>query len=442
MQDMPNMVASSAGTALAIGAVVLLTAWLPIVLRILPLSLPIVAVAAGYLFPPGRWLEIARQTPISYSLIEHVTEFVILISLMGAGLRIQRPLSWHRWRTTARLILLAMPLTIGAIALLGYAMIGLAWPAALLLGAVLAPTDPVLAAEVQAGAPNEEEGGEVRFALTSEAGLNDGLAFPFVVLSMTLLTFSWQATWLRWLTMDLLWSVGCGLAVGFAAGRIFGWLTFRLPRLPLSKTDDGLVAVGVTLISYALADFAHGYGYIAVFVAAVTLRAEDRDNEFHSAMADLSEQIERILMVMLMAAFGAALAAGVLKPLSWSDALLGLIVLLIFRPLICWLSLSRLPLPLGARGLISFFGIRGLGTFYYMAYAAGRIDLPQGERLWAIACFVVLVSVLIHGATSTPLMGWADRRRRAKAISPSQQPRSPDTSAPISGASGRRDGTI
>ena len=403
----------SALIVLVVGAVILLTAWLPLVLRFLPMSLPIVAVALGYLLMPPSWFASSEPTPFHGRLLERLAEFVVLIALMGAGLRIERPLAWKTWSATFRLLIVAMPLTIFAVAWLGSAGLGLAWSSALLLGAVLAPTDPVLAADVQALPPGAGEGGDVRFAITSEAGLNDGLAFPFVLLAIALVTQPFAEMWPRWVAFDVVWKIGVGAAIGFAAGRTFGWLTFRLPRLKLSKTGDGLVAVGVTLISYAASELLDSYGFIAVFIAAVTLRATDRGHDFHAAMAEFSEQVERVLMVLVMMIFGGAIAAGLLAPLGWREIAAGLAVLLVVRPLAGWISLIGVPLPRTARAMIAFFGIRGIGTFYYMAYAFGRASFEDATRLVAIASFVVLASVLMHGASSTPLMKWADGRRAA-----------------------------
>lgn len=399
---------------LGLGALVLLSAWLPLVVRNLPLSLPIVAVCVGYLMPHGPWLDRATAILFQGRVLEHLVEFVILVALMGAGLRIHRPIDWRRWQATWQLLGIAMPLSIFAMAILCWTVLGLPWASALLIGAVLAPTDPVLACDVQVGPPGEDEGGEVRFGLTSEAGLNDGLAFPFVVLAMALATAPGEGMWSHWLAIDVVWKISSGAAIGYFAGRVFGWLTFRLPRLKLSRTGDGLVAVGVTLMSFGATELANGYGFIAVFIAAVTLRATDRSSDFHEAMAEFSEQIERVLMVIVLLVFGVVIGAGALHVLEWPDILVGTAMLLVIRPFLGWISLIGTPLPHAARGLIAFFGIRGLGTFYYMAYAMGRSPFPDGGRLWAIASFVVLASILLHGVASTPLMAWADRRRRAR----------------------------
>ena len=404
----------SALIALVAGVVILLTAWLPLALRRLPLSLPIIALAIGVALAMIPRLSASLTPLMQRHAVERLSEIVLLIALMGTGLRIERPWSWRGWRAPARLLLIAMPLTIVAIAALGAGVLGFTASAALLLGAVLAPTDPVLAADVQARPPGEGEGGEMRFSLTSEAGLNDGLAFPFVLLAMSLATTSFAEVWRSWLAFDVLFRIACGGAIGFLAGRLFGWLTFKLPRLKLSKTGDGLVALGMTLIAYGATQLVHGYGFIAVFIAAVTLRAADRGHGFHRAMAEFSEQAERLLMVLVMMIFGGAIAAGLLRPLEWRDVAVALAILFVVRPVIGWISLIGVPLPGIARVLIACFGVRGIGTFYYLAYAFDRATFAESPRLGAIAAFTVLASVVLHGIAATPVMAKVDRRRAAR----------------------------
>ncbi|MFT4118373.1 cation:proton antiporter [Bradyrhizobium sp.] len=403
---------SPAVVAISLGFLILLTAWLPLIVRRLPLSLPIVAVALGVAMSYIPGTERYAGSLFRDAVLEHLTEFVVLIALMGVGLRIERPFSWMRWNLTFRLLVIAMPLTIVAMTVLCMVLPGLPLASALLVAAALAPTDPVLAADVQVGPPGEEEGGEVRFSLTSEAGLNDGLAFPFVALAIGLTGASYETLWKGWLLI-VLWKIGCGVTIGYIAGRAFGWLTFKLPRLKLSKTGDGLVAVGVTLLSYGATELAHGYGFVAVFIAAMTLRATDRGHDFHSAMAEFSEQIERVLMVIVLVIFGDAVASGVLTALRWEDALAGAAMLLLIRPITGWIALLGNPFPAAGRALIAFFGIRGLGTFYYLAYAMNRAHFEEAPRLWALASLVVLASVILHGVTSTPVMNWVDRRRQS-----------------------------
>ena len=235
------------------GGIILVTAWLPLVLKPLPLSLPIACIAIGTLLALSPLSYVIAANPLENRLItERLTEFAVLVSLMGAGLKLDRPLSWRGWMVTWRLLAISMPLTIAGIALFGWGILGLGLAPAILLGAALAPTDPVLASDVQVGPPNSEKEDDVRFALTSEAGLNDALSFPFVYLAIAIaMSQVSDDPWLaEWLAIAVLWKLVAGLAIGWLSGRALGYLTFRISRSTrLSKTRDGLVAIGITCIT-------------------------------------------------------------------------------------------------------------------------------------------------------------------------------------------------
>ncbi|MBU8538448.1 cation:proton antiporter [Falsiroseomonas tokyonensis] len=393
------------------GLLIALVTWLPLVLRRLPLSLPIVCIALGaaiFALPMVG----SEPLPLAFpAFTERFTEFVVIIALMGAGLKIDRVFHLRRWAVTWRLLGITMPLSILAITLLG-AWAGLPWVAALLLGASLAPTDPVLAADVQVGPPQSGEEDEVRFGLTSEAGLNDGLAFPFVHLAIVLaLAAETGEPWLlHWLGYHALWEIGFGVVAGWAVGRAFGWLTFHMPgESRLAKTGDGLIAIAATFVSYGLTEMAHCYGFLAVFVTALTLRHAHRKHEFHREMHDLTEQVERLTMMLLLLLFGGALVSGLLAPLTWVDVGVAVVVLLLVRPLAGLAGLVGLRAAWGEKLTLAFFGIRGVGTFYYLAYGLNHAPFAQAERLWALVGLIVLLSVLLHGLTVTPAMRWLDR---------------------------------
>lgn len=170
-----------------LGAIILITAWLPLVLKPLPLSLPIACVALGALMALSPLSYVAAANPLENRLItEQLIELAVIISLMGAGLKLDRPISWRNRMVTWRLLAISIPLTIACIALLGWGFLGLGLASAILLGAAFASTDPFLASDVQVGSPNSQEEDDVRFALTSEAGLNDALSFPFVYLAFAI----------------------------------------------------------------------------------------------------------------------------------------------------------------------------------------------------------------------------------------------------------------
>ena len=396
------------------GVLITLVAWLPLALKRLPLSLPIICMAAGaaiFLIPAISFRPLPMILP---DIAERLTEFVVIIALMGAGLKLDRLFSWRRWNVTWRLLGITMPLSIAAIMLIGVTLLGLPWPVALLLGACLAPTDPVLAADVQVGPPKSGEEDEVRFGLTSEAGLNDGLAFPFVNLAIALAAASSASKpWLQqWLLHDVLWEVSVGLLGGWAVGWLFGWLTYHVPaRSRLVQTGDGLIDIAATLISYGVAEMLDSYGFLAVFVTALTLRRSHRDHDFQRDMHALTEQVERLAMMVLLILFGGALVSGLLAPLVWQDLVAAIAIILIVRPAAGLIGLIGMPAERSEKMTLAFFGIRGVGSFYYLAYALNHGDFGSGERLWAIIGLVVLLSILLHGLSVTPVMRAMDRQQ-------------------------------
>jgi sodium/hydrogen antiporter len=312
-----------------------------------------------------------------------------------------------------------MPLTILAVALLAFYVLGLPAAMALLLAASLAPTDPVLASEVQVGGPRSGEEDEVRFALTSEAGLNDGLAFPFVHLALVIgLAASLPGAWPTfsmlsgWLLADVVWRIAAGIGIGWLVGRGLGWLTFGKSHAKLSGTRDGLVALGSTFVAYACAEICHGYGFLAVFVAALMLRDTERNHAYHEDLHDFSEQIERLLMMLILVLFGGAIATGLLANITWLDFVAALAIIFLIRPLAGWVSLIGSGHSANERALVSFFGIRGIGSFYYIAYGVNHGAFESSERLWAITGLVALLSIIVHGITATPAMRWFDQLQR------------------------------
>lgn len=398
-----------------LGLMVLLTAWLPMLLKEAPLSLPIICVGLGALifgvFLPGADLSPLEQPDI----YERATEIVVVVALVGAGLKLDRKCGLKSWSATWRLLVIAMPVTILAIAGAAFWLLGLSVAAALLLGASLAPTDPVLASDVQVGPPATGEEDEVRFTLTAEAGLNDALAFPFVHLAIALTGAAslWdREVWTHFALMDVLWRLAAGIGVGWLVGRVLGFLAFRLPnRSALSRTGDGLVALGLAFVAYGATELAHGYGFAAAFVAAVTFRNVERGHDYHERLHDFAEQIERLLLMLILVLFGGALAGGLLAPLTWAGAAFAAVTLFLIRPAAAYVSLIGFKRPFHEKAIISFFGIRGLGTIYYLAYALSKAPQQGQEIIWAAAGLVILISILLHGAIVTPVMKRFDRKQ-------------------------------
>ncbi|WP_445155495.1 cation:proton antiporter [Arthrobacter sp. Hor0625] len=420
MFEGPSVAFVAAGIAVFVAAV------LPKLLRNMPLSMPMVFLGAGMLaftLMPG----LPNPDPLQHGeFVTHLTEVCVIISLMGAGLALDRPVGLRRWSTTWRMLGLAMPLCIIGLTLLGLWFLGLGLGAALLVAAALAPTDPVLASEVQVGEPADEDEAteredEIRFGLTSEAGLNDGLAFPFVYLAIAI-SFVGAAPsgWLgNWLAVDVLWRIVIGVLLGIGTGKLLGRLFFsaRHESIRLSNHSEGFVALAATFLAYGVTELAEGYGFVAVFVCAVTIRAAERTHGFHRVMHSYVEQLERLLTVVILVLLGGAIARGLLAGIGWAEVLVALAFLLLVRPLAGWIGLARGKTGPRERIAIAFFGIRGIGSLYYLAFALGHGNFgAQAQELWAFVALVVAMSIVLHGATTAPVMNRLDRLRERRAV--------------------------
>lgn len=396
------------------GLLTALVVWLPLALKRLPLSLPIVCIALGAALFSLPQITLRPLPSLYPHIAERFSEFVVIIALMGAGLKIDRIFDWRRWALTWRLLAITMPLGIIAITALVALALGVPWAVALLIAASLAPTDPVLAADVQVGPPKTGDEDDVRFGLTSEAGLNDGFAFPFVHLAIALIAVSGTSDpwFLEWLSYRVLWEIGIGVAAGWAIGRVFGWLTFHVSsRTKLVKTGDGLIALSATLVSYGFTEIVHSYGFLAVFVTALSFRGTHRDHDFHHDMHDVTEQIERLTMMVLLLMFGGALVSGLLAQVTWLDALVAAIILLVIRPITGIIGMIGQKSDWNEKLTLAFFGIRGVGSIYYLAYGFNHAKVEGMEHLWGLVGLVILFSILLHGLTVTPVMRTLDEER-------------------------------
>jgi NhaP-type Na+/H+ or K+/H+ antiporter len=387
------------------------------------ISLPIFFVAFGMLVF-GLPIGLPAPDPLEQGVTtEHLAELGVIVALMGVGLKIDRVPGLRAWASTWRLLAITMPLSIAGAAALGW-WLGLAVPTAILLGACIAPTDPVLASEVQVRGPGmgteakgvaDAAGGEdeVRFALTSEAGLNDGLAFPFTNLAIAIaLVGLAPGNWFgEWLLVD----VGYRIVVGVLAGIVLGYLTARAvfatePTTPVAESVRGLEAIAGTLLVYGATELVGGYGFIAVFVAALMVRHYERSHDYNRSLHEVSEFAEQVMMALIMLFFGGAIVGGLLQPLTLEAIVATVAIVFLVRPLaggVGFLGFDRDPVE---RATIALFGVRGIGSFYYLAYGLNAAAFPDADVLWAVVGAVVLLSIVVHGITATPAVRWLERR--------------------------------
>ncbi|UUL82002.1 cation:proton antiporter [Sphingomonas qomolangmaensis] len=400
---------------LGLGLLTLLVAWAPLFIKRAPLSLPILCVGIGAaVFSFDRIAPYALHPLEGPELVEHAAELIVIVSLMGAGLKIDRALKWQNWAITTRLMVIAMPLSIAAFWWAGLSLLGLGAATALLLAASLAPTDPVLASDVQIEDPQSAQDDEARFALTSEAGLNDSFAFPFVHLAILAAAGGWGAQmWQEWALDPVLTRLSVGAAAGIAGGWLVGHVIYGLrDENRLARTGDGFVALGVTLAIYALTELLHGYGFFAVFLAGLMIRRAARDHDFNDRMHNFADESERLLMMVLLFMFGGMLTAGGLFTLvGWPEVAFAALAIFVIRPLAGWIALLGVARPPLERFVVAFFGIRGLGSIYYLAYGLNHARFEEPNRVWGAAGLVILVSILLHGVSVTPLMRRLDRQR-------------------------------
>ena len=392
------------GTVILIGAVVLS------VQKGRPFSAALIYLGAGALagillnLIGVRWYDPVEDAEI----FSRAAELAVIVSLFGAGVKLDRALSWRGWRTPILLLVVAMPLTIAGMAVIGYAMLAMGLASAILLGAVLAPTDPVLAEDVQVGGPMETEPeDEARFSITAEAGLNDGLAFPFVMLAL----FGYERGfgrigdwWLEWLTADLLYAIVLGFVVGAVAGRLIAAFTYRvLDRGWLSSPFDAFVAIGAIFAVYGATELTGGYGFLAVFAAGVAFRRYEQGHDVNVRLHEVTLVVEKLAELSVLLLFGSVLPLGGVLELGLPvlGAALGLVF--VVRPVAVLVSLLPSGRPWRERLFIAWFGIRGIGSIYYLGFAFAALTPADARPLFSVVAVAILASVLLHGLTSSSL---------------------------------------
>jgi NhaP-type Na+/H+ or K+/H+ antiporter len=431
-----------------VGIVLVLTSLVGSTVQRLPLTTTVLYLGIGAALGPLGAGMIRLDAVEDARWLERATEVAVLVSLFGGGLKLRAAMSDRRWRTPVQLATVVMTLTVGLVTLVGVTLLGLPLGAAVLLGAVLAPTDPVLASDVQLEHADDRD--RLRFSLTGEAALNDGTAFPFVMLGLGLLGAHDLGAWgWRWLAVDVLWAGSSGLLVGYGLGwvvsRVVLWL--RRERREALGLDD-LLALGLIALAYGVALLVRGYGFLAVFAAGFALRREERritkdltgddappdvaeaarhaEDEAEVATAahtapaymaqaalGFTEQLERVAEVAIVLLVGGLLSSRTLIPESWWFVPL---LFFVVRPLAVAIGTPMRGAPRLQRALTMWFGIRGIGSIYYFAYAVEHgLPAELAERMAALVLTCVAASVIVHGVSVTPLMRRYEARTKLKA---------------------------
>ncbi|MDO9468833.1 MAG: sodium:proton antiporter [Thiobacillus sp.] len=414
-------------------------------LQRLPVTPAIVYLAVGLLVGPTV-LNLFHFNPLKESaLLEVLTEVVVLISLFSAGVKMPVPFSFARWRTPILLASVSMAVSVGLVAAFAYYLLGLPLGAGVLLGAILAPTDPVLATDVQTRHPGDRD--RLRFTLTCEAGMNDGSAFPFVMLGMGLLGLHELGDFgLRWVLVDVLWATVAGVAIGVMSGAALAYLGRKLRgHPPRHKLMDDFLGLGLIGVVYGLSVLVDAWGFLAVFFAAVALRqtelklagtdvnsaALDKPDRLQSGLTEpdaenpspenepaptvsegslvFKEHLERLSELVLILLIGGTLF---IDSWSWRAVGLALFLFMVARPLSVLVGLLGTRTLWPTRSMVGWFGVRGIGSLYYLMFAIQH-GLPEDLALDLIQLTLIAVtlSILVHGTSVKPMMSLFLRHR-------------------------------
>ena len=404
------------------------------VLRRLPVSSSMLYLAVGIVVGPTG-LNLFHFNPLKQSaFLEALTEVAVLISLFSAGVKMPVPIKLRLWKAPVLLATTSMMVSVGLTTLFGWYILKLPLGAAILLGAIVAPTDPVLATDVQSRRPGDSD--RLRFTLTCEAGMNDGSAFPFVILGMGLLSYHKLGSWVwKWALTDILWATIAGIAIGWAIGYLMGLLVSRVHQKYRSGLLDDFLGLGLIGVVYGVSEICDTWGFLAVFAAAVALRqAESRAAQRIAqgkkvfalgssqaagavqkpmAMPDgqpfvsssslvFHEYLERLSELVLI-----LLVGGTLFISSWSLRSVGLSLFLFFvvRPLSVYIGMLPQRGLRRVKGLSAWFGVRGIGSLYYLMYVINNgIAEPLALELIHLVLIVITMSIVMHGATVKPLL--------------------------------------
>lgn len=442
------------------------------ILRRLPVSTAMLYLGIGIIVGPTG-LNLFHFNPLKQSeFLEALTEVAALISLFSAGVKMPVPINIRRWKAPILLATTSMMVSVGLTTLFGFYLLKLPLGAAILLGAIVAPTDPVLATDVQSRRPGDSD--RLRFTLTCEAGMNDGSAFPFVILGMSLLVYQKFGNWVwKWALYDIFWATIAGIGIGWCIGWMMGMLVSRVHQKYRSGLLDDFLGLGLIGVVYGISEICDAWGFLAVFAAAVALRQAESKAALRIAqgkkvfsitkvfpkqvpsaekveksegIADVDgrtaavvqtpqalpdgqpfvsssslvfhEYLERLSELVLI-----LLVGGTLFVSSWSLRSVGLSLFLFFvvRPLSVYIGMLPQRRLRRVKGLSAWFGVRGIGSLYYLMYVINKgIPEPLALELIHLVLIVITLSIIMHGSTVKPLLARFWRHDSEDEVSASQ----------------------
>ncbi|MDX1470846.1 MAG: cation:proton antiporter [Flavobacteriaceae bacterium] len=401
---------------LGFGAATVLMAYIPIFAEKLKITFTLPVLILGvllfYIGIPINWPEPLWDN----EWVKIITELIVVISLMGAGLKIGFRYSREHWRKPLKLIHTTMPLYILGIFILAYYLLGLDGPVSLLLAAVCAPTDPVMATEMQIEDKGEakDKNTGLRYLLTAEAGLNDGMAFPFVFLAILwskASNFS-QIDFSEWVFFYLIYKIVIGIIIGSVLGYLYSLSIDNIDTKKYNKILSGFVAIALAITSFALAEMASGYGFLSAFFTGLFAQYHNHKyNRDHSKteMVIFTQEMEKVLVVLWTLLFGGFIASGILGYTDIWGIVLALAIILVLRPLAGILGMFKTDYTKKKKWAVAFFGIKGIGSFFYLSFAFTEQSFNSSLELYAIVSWVVLFSIVIHGLTGPRVISYFEK---------------------------------
>ncbi|MEK6250909.1 MAG: cation:proton antiporter [Actinomycetota bacterium] len=385
---------------LLFGGLLAVSAALSGVMRGTVLSISVLSVALGIALAEAG----AVSVDAGDKAIVHLVELALILTLFSDGMFVERELLRVHWGPVTRAIVIAMPITLGLLALAAKALFNdMGWAEAFLLAAVLTPTDPVVTSSV---VTSQRVPSPIRHMLNLESGLNDGLALPFVLFFLILAAPGGDA---GGEAAKLLGEAAFGAVVGVVLGLVGGRLHHHLPGGGLTARYEGIYALGFGLAAFGLADVTIGNGLIAAFVAGIAMGAAEHD--VPDAFLDFAENVSAILQVITFFVFGALIVATGYHGEIWRLLLFIPFALLVARPAAIWLSFLRERIPGPHKLFVAWFGPKGVASMLFALFVLDS-DVIGRSLIFDVAAFTILASIVAHGLTDTVGARWVERRMR------------------------------